>query len=621
MKKVLLSLFLAFMGSTLFAQVLFTQDFSGGTMPPAGWTVFGNTSNWVISQTSNAGGVKPEGKLKNTPAFTGYMRLISPMIDLSGQTFVILKMKHTFDGNSLDMAIDTRSNYGTWNRVWLKNATGSFVGENLIIPINNSDVGSTKFQFCLYINGASTNFTSWFFDDISISVPLAFDAGMATIDVPNLLTGIQPVTGKIFNGGIETINSADVNWQLENGNIHTTSITDMNLTTGQLYSFTCTDPIEIEPGNYNLKVWLTNVNGSASGDNDLTNDSLTKKIFVVSFIPQKKVVGEEATGTWCGWCVRGICFMDYMKETYPDTWIGIAVHNGDPMAITEYDNALQDFLPGFPGFPSAVVDRMDEYVDPSDLEDVYFDHINVLAPASVSIENFSWDPALRKVTFDVQTEFILDIDREMRLAAVITEDSVHGSGSGYNQANYYAGGGNGPMCGFESLPGSIPAANMYYQHVARKIMTTPYGTTGSLPIPVVAGVKYSYNYSTTIPATWNYDKLNFIGMLLDTETNEIINANNVISSWVSTGETPMANRINIFPNPADNIVTLTFDKTSRIDQIEMISTMGSVIRTYGSFTNSGKSFTINTSDIPAGVYFLRITGSTGQQMSRLVISH
>jgi len=36
MKKALLSLLMLFLGTTLFAQVLFTENFSGGTMPPTG---------------------------------------------------------------------------------------------------------------------------------------------------------------------------------------------------------------------------------------------------------------------------------------------------------------------------------------------------------------------------------------------------------------------------------------------------------------------------------------------------------------------------------------------------------------------------------------------------------
>lgn len=620
MKKVLLSLFLAFMGTSLFAQVLFTQDFSGGTMPPTGWMVFGNTSNWVISQTNNAGGTLPEGRFKNTPAFTGYMRLISPMVDLTGQTVVILKFKHAFVGGSFTLAVDTRANYGTWHNVWTHNTTGNVEAETLIIPINNSDVGSNKFQFCLYVNGSSANITDWFFDDITIIVPPAFDAGLGSIDVPAVVSGTQAVKGKIFNGGIETIYSADVNWQLESGDIHTTSLTGLNLTTGQLSSFVCNDSISVDPGTYNLKVWISNVNGSTSGDNDLTNDSLSKKIYLFAFLPKRMVVGEEATGTWCGWCVRGICFMDYMKETYPDTWIGIAVHNSDPMAITEYDNALQAMLPGFPGFPSAAVDRTDAYVDPSELEDVYFDHTGIFTPASVSLENFSWDPDQRLVTFDVQTEFIMDMNKEYRLVAVITEDSVHGTGSGYNQHNYYAGGSYGAMCGFESLPGTIPASDMYYNHVARKIMDTPYGTTGSLPAQISAGVKYSHTYSATLPAEWKYDKLNFIGMLLDASSKQIVNATNVISSWVSVDAKQETSDIQVYPNPSGSLVNVVSHETGGLRGISLINLYGKTVRDFNNFVTGTTSAKLNVSDIPSGVYFLKVAGANRQDMIRIVIS-
>ena len=39
-------------------------------------------------------------------------------------------------------------------------------------------------------------------------------------------------------------------------------------------------------------------------------------------------VVEEGTGTWCGWCVRGIVALEYMRENYPDKFIGIGVHYG-----------------------------------------------------------------------------------------------------------------------------------------------------------------------------------------------------------------------------------------------------------------------------------------------------
>lgn len=68
------------------------------------------------------------------------------------------------------------------------------------------------------------------------------------------------------------------------------------------------------------------------------------------------MLAEEATGTWCTWCPRGAVFMAKMKEDYPDDFIGIAVHNQDPMTLTSYNTGLTN-LPGFSGFPSVVVRR------------------------------------------------------------------------------------------------------------------------------------------------------------------------------------------------------------------------------------------------------------------------
>ena len=53
-----------------------------------------------------------------------------------------------------------------------------------------------------------------------------------------------------------------------------------------------------------------------------------------------RVVGEEATGTWCGWCPRGAVALNWMDHDYEGYWQGIAVHNGDPMSDADYDNGL-----------------------------------------------------------------------------------------------------------------------------------------------------------------------------------------------------------------------------------------------------------------------------------------
>ena len=68
-------------------------------------------------------------------------------------------------------------------------------------------------------------------------------------------------------------------------------------------------------------------------------------------------------------------------------------------------------------------------------------------------------------------------------------------GSGYNQSNAYAGGGNGVMGGFETLPSSVPAAQMVYDHVARVIAPSFTGYANSFPAVVNSGESHTINFS------------------------------------------------------------------------------------------------------------------------------
>src|SRR5579871_5514869 len=80
----------------------------------------------------------------------------------------------------------------------------------------------------------------------------------------------------------------------------------------------------------------------------------------ISFTPQHNVLIEEATGDWCGWCIRGIVYLDSLQKTYPNTVDIVSVHGPygyEPMSNNVYDYGEEHF-PGMNGnFPNMVVDR------------------------------------------------------------------------------------------------------------------------------------------------------------------------------------------------------------------------------------------------------------------------
>ncbi len=77
-----------------------------------------------------------------------------------------------------------------------------------------------------------------------------------------------------------------------------------------------------------------------------SDDTLLTNVSVVVPAPNKLVIGEEATGTWCGWCPRGAVALNWMDKDYEGFWQGIAVHNGDPMTDATYDNAIGNYIAG-----------------------------------------------------------------------------------------------------------------------------------------------------------------------------------------------------------------------------------------------------------------------------------
>lgn len=286
-------------------QTVLFQDFSQGIVPPAGWSLESQPNNWKISQTNLAGGIAPEGKLTWTPQFNGMARMVSPAVNLTGHNMVLVKFRYSVDhySSSYQIGLATRSGGagGTFNTIWSKTVTTSIPGEQILVIVQNSDVNKPDFQLAIFFNGNSYNLNDWYFDDIEVIAPYNLDASMESLAIPPFFTGEMNVGGKIMNAGINVITSLDVNWQLEEGDIFTTSFSGLNLSTGQVLDFSCNDPINHEPGNYMLNVWVSNVN-SLGDDNNPANDMISRQVGIATNSMQRKPLFEEFTSSTCPPC-------------------------------------------------------------------------------------------------------------------------------------------------------------------------------------------------------------------------------------------------------------------------------------------------------------------------------
>lgn len=226
----------------------------------------------------------------------------------------------------------------------------------------------------------------------------------------------------------------------------------------------------------------------------------------------RRMVMEEATATWCGWCPQGIVAIDGLKRDFPDNFLAIAIHgNGDKMAYVDEYGLLVN------SYPSAFLNRQSTSVSYSWLKR-QIEQAGLTTDKMVRIDSVTYVEAEEtyKVYTTTRVANLLE-NAQLRLVYVVTEDSV----GPYKQTNNFAGESD-EMGGFENLPIKV---EMLYSDVARFIYPGCNGLEGSVPSTLEACKDYAY--VANVSANFNcddYGKLQLTVMLYDAATNTIVNA-------------------------------------------------------------------------------------------------
>lgn len=442
----------------------------------------------------------------------------------------------------------------------------------------------------------------------------------------NIATNTVVPTFKVRNLGTSAITSFDITLNY-NGNNISQSYSGLNMASLAEQSFTLTTPLNLVAGSNVLSYTVSNVNGQGA-DNDATDNVASITVNPIVPATGKMVVGEEATGTWCQWCPRGTVFMDKFENDFADFWAGIAVHNGDPMTVATYDTGIGTLIGGY---PSSLVDRGAD-VDPSGMANDFYTRLQV-APTALIENGATWDPATRMLYVSVASTFQAAANNNYKIACVLTEDDVTGTGSGWSQSNAYAGGNNGVMGGFEALPNPVPAAQMVYNHVARAIQPSFEGFANSFPATVNAGDVHIVNFLFILPAGWDESKIHIISMLID-PTGKIDNAGKAtiakaitngydygVAAGVAEVSAQLDDVVKIYPNPTNSNAVLEVNLKEQASVNVRISNAAGqelVSRNYGSM-NGSSTINLATSSYLPGIYFVELTINDQLVVKRLIV--
>lgn len=281
-------------------------------------------------------------------------------------------------------------------------------------------------------------------------------------------------------------------------------------------------------GTHEVAVSIINVNGQPDtyADNNTSGARLTVRDKTFA----RRVVCEEYGGTWCGFCPRGIVGLELMTERHPGDFIGISVHGEDPLEIDpQTDYSYSDFIASCPGAPMCNVNRKltgDPY---NDIFNFY--ELERMAENHLAYEMIArWNDG--GTAIEVESSFYSDIDissPQYNIAYTLTEDSI----TGYFQTNYYAGGQNGELYGWEDK--DALTSDFVYNDIARCI----YGGYRGMECrrdPMAAYERY--NHYASVPISENVTdarNLKITGQIIDAASGCIVNAMRVVPEGEPSG--------------------------------------------------------------------------------------
>ena len=305
MRKVFV-LFLALsISAAIFAQdrsILLRETFDATSFPEGWSTSETGADNWVISQTSKAGGDLNELKLSNTPQAVGITRVITKPVDLTGLSSVVISFRHYFDKKSAggSIGIATSSNNGTtWSQAWTK--TYSEASQYSVVEsVSTPDMGKSNVLFCIYYQGSTSNINGWYFDEFEIMVIENIDAKAESIDIPTLVpAGNTDIVFSVQNAGLDEITSFEASYEVKGSKV--TETFNANIAQFGVDQFTFETPAYLSPGDYNLSIEITSVNGEQ--DQNTVNNVFQKDITVAIGGTQRIPMIEHFSSSTCASCV------------------------------------------------------------------------------------------------------------------------------------------------------------------------------------------------------------------------------------------------------------------------------------------------------------------------------
>lgn len=550
--------------------------------------------------------------------------LITPVISLIGQQHAGFAYDSYFLGlikngkqeiAQLKISTDSGANW-----TLLQNAPALPLGAHMQTAYADlSAYANKKIRLGFQYSDSGEQMNGWIIDNLKVFVPADHDIALANVLPDDTLMAyyafprLVTLSGVVRNMGSAPITAYTIQYKDASGVLQSDTVSGVSIAPFDTARFTHAVPYNIQsPGRYKFKVWA-----GLAGDTTHGNDTITTILHGAQFMPQKKLVVEEGTGIWNMMAPRGIVYMHALDASdAPPT--RISIHSGDTLDQKVYADYLyfmnQNFTPYFL-FDRRGPVRPEAFFTTYEVQKKYFG----FADLDLTARAYAG-----KLWVDVTVHPAIDFNEYCRLALVLTEDGVTGSGTAFEQYNAYSDGAIGPMGGFENMPDPVPAPDMKYDYVARNISPAPEGIVCGPP-DMQAGHRYICHLETKYSPAWNFNNLKAIVLLIRERDSIILNSKGISLSAVGVANNARESLgMRVFPNPASDAATLQFSlNTGGTVDIDIADITGRILYQHptGTIDAGRHDVPFSTQGWPSGMYFITLRTKDAQQTLKLNVLH
>lgn len=576
-------------------EILLSEDFSAGLVPPADWTVEGGgNSSWALFQSNDAGGEIPEMYFQGWVTFTGTSRMVSPEINTAGIAGLIVEWKHKILNSSnpnVTLKVETTSDGSTWNEVWMWSSTGFIGPETMVFPITNSDVGSENFQFALTFEGsAGTGFNSWRVDDIVLSTLSTNDVAASVLHLsPQIPAGSTVVPHVLVeNMANDTVSFPVLLEILQNSNVIYTSelqVENLGAVESVYLSFDTWDVLE---GDYSATVTTL-----LEGDTDPTNDAININVEVTEDVVWKKPLYEVFTSSTCGPCTGVNDHLDALFDENSGNYSLIKHQMDWPSPGDPYFNPQSNF-------------RKD-YYGVSGIPDLYENGTNI--PGAIVYSQFD----LNEISLDV-SKLEIHIDEEN---TYISEDGTVSINATLEAMQDFAAGLKLYTVVVEKTTYENTGTNGETEFHNVMMVTLPGAegeTLGSITTGETLSISETYDMTTTF-----VEELTDLAVVIfvqdDTDKTLIQSEMKDIGTFVGLNEGDAAHQhIGLYPNPAGSYVYI--DSPIPIQRLRVFNTNNEKVH---SQEVNASNLRLSTHSLAPGLYVVFIETTSGITTEKLII--